>query len=40
MKFEIDVAGYDIFWDKNYTICIASESVIKGFKFNKELVDF
>jgi len=40
MKFEIDVAGYDLFGDSNFTICIASDdgSIIKGFKFNKELI--
>jgi hypothetical protein len=40
MKFEIDVSGYDIFLEKDYTICIAStEGIIKGFKFNRELVN-
>jgi hypothetical protein len=41
MKFEIDVAGYDMFEDRDYTICIAKEdgSIVKGFKFNKTLVD-
>jgi len=41
MKFEIDVAGYDIFWDKDFTICIAKDdgSLIKGFKFSRELVN-
>jgi len=40
MKFEIDVSGYDMFKD-TYVICIASEDgkIIKGFKFNKELID-
>ncbi|MBS3079132.1 hypothetical protein J4218_03350 [Candidatus Pacearchaeota archaeon] len=40
MKFEIDVSGYDLFND-TYVICIAREDgeVIKGFKFNKDLVD-
>ncbi|MEK6913081.1 MAG: hypothetical protein AABW47_00210 [Nanoarchaeota archaeon] len=41
MKFEIDVAGYDMFGDRDFTICIAKEdgSIVKGFKFNKTLVD-
>ncbi len=41
MKFEIDVAGYDMFEDRDFIICIAKEdgSIIKGFKFNKELID-
>jgi hypothetical protein len=40
MKFEIDVSGYDIFND-TYVICIAQDNgeIIKGFKFNKELVN-
>ncbi len=40
MKFEVDVSGYDIFKD-TYVICIAREDgeVIRGFKFNKKLVD-
>ena len=40
MKFEIDVSGYDIFKDI-YVICIARDDgeIVKGFKFNKELVD-
>jgi len=40
MKFEIDVSGYDMFKD-TYVICISSEDgeIIKGFKFNKELID-
>jgi hypothetical protein len=37
MKFEIDVSGSDIF-EENYVICIASNEIIKGFKFSKELV--
>lgn len=41
MKFEIDVAGYDIFGDGSYTICIAKDdgTLIKGFKFSKEIAD-
>lgn len=40
MKFEIDVSGYDIFQEVNYTICLANnEGIIKGFKFNKMLID-
>jgi len=41
MKFEVDVAGYDIFGDKDYTICIARDdgSIIKGFKFSRELIN-
>lgn len=40
MKFEVDVSGYDMFND-TYVICISSEDgeTIKGFKFNKELID-
>ena len=40
MKFEIDVSGYDMFND-TYVICIARDDgeIIKGFKFNKKLVD-
>ncbi len=40
MKFEIDVSGYDIFND-TYVICIAQDNgeIIKGFKFNKEMVN-
>jgi len=40
-KFEIDIAGYDIFGDEDFTICIAKDdgSLIKGFKFNKTLID-
>jgi len=40
MKFEIDVSGYDMFND-TYVICISSEDgkIIRGFKFNKELID-
>ena len=40
MKFEIDVSGYDMFKD-TYTICIAKNDgeIIKGFKFNKEIID-
>lgn len=38
MDFEIDVSGEDLL-NKNYTICIANkDSIIKGFKFNEELV--
>jgi len=38
MKFEIDVSGYDIF-SEDYVICISGEgSIIKGFKFKKELI--
>lgn len=37
VKFEIDVSGSDIL-EKNYTICVAdNNSIIKGFKFSKEL---
>ena len=41
MKFEIDVAGYDMFRDKDFTICIAKDdgSLIKGFKFSRELIN-
>lgn len=40
MKFEVDVSGYDMFND-TYVICISNENgeIIKGFKFNKKLVD-
>ncbi|MBU1203701.1 MAG: hypothetical protein KKG60_01385 [Nanoarchaeota archaeon] len=39
MKFEIDVSGYDIF-SKDYVICISGEgSIVKGFKFKKELIE-
>ena len=36
MKFEIDVAGYDMFGDRDFTICIAKEdgSIVKGFKYD------
>ncbi len=39
MDFEIDVSGEDLL-SKNYTICIANKegSIIKGFKFNEELI--
>ena len=38
-EFEIDVSGEDLL-SKNYTICVADkESIIKGFKFNEELVN-
>ena len=41
MKFEIDVAGYGMFRDRDFTICVAKDdgSVVKGFKFSKALVD-
>jgi len=41
MKFEIDVAGYDLFRDKDFVICMARDdgSLIKGFKFSEELID-
>jgi len=41
MKFEVDVAGYDIFEDKDFTICIARDdgNLIKGFKFSRELIN-
>lgn len=41
MKFEIDVAGYDMFSDRDFTICIAKDdgTIVKGFKFNKGLID-
>ena len=40
MKFDIDVSGCDIFND-GYVICIARSDgeIIKGFKFNKNLVN-
>ena len=43
MKFEIDVSGQDLFHD-NFVICVAEKdkdggSIIKGFKFTKELID-
>jgi hypothetical protein len=39
MKFEVDVSGYDLFND-TYVICIAKDTrdIIKGFKFNKQLI--
>jgi len=38
MNFEIDVSGEDLL-QKNYTICIANkDSMIKGFKFDDNLV--
>ncbi len=38
MNFEIDVSGEDLL-SKGYTICIAdNSSIIKGFKFNDELI--
>lgn len=38
MNFEIDVSGEDIF-SSEYTICIADDNdIIKGFKFNKKLI--
>ena len=38
MNFEIDVSGEDLL-QKDYTICIANkDSIIKGFKFNRELI--
>jgi hypothetical protein len=41
MKFEVDVAGYDMFGDRDFTICVAKDdgSIVKGFKFNKSLID-
>lgn len=39
MNFEVDVSGSDLL-SKNYTICIANkDSIIRGFKFNEELVN-
>src|SRR3989344_7825175 len=40
MKFEIDVSGYDMFND-TYVICLSGDDgeIIRGFKFNKELVN-
>ena len=39
MEFDIDVSGEDLL-NKNYTICIANrEGIIKGFKFNDELLN-
>lgn len=39
MIFEIDVSGKDLL-SKNYTICIANkDSLIRGFKFDNELVN-
>jgi hypothetical protein len=38
MEFDIDVSGTEIF-SKNYTIVIADKnSLIKGFKFNEEII--
>ncbi len=38
MEFEVDVSGNDLL-SKNYSICIANkDSIIKGYKFNKETV--
>ena len=38
MEFEIDVSGEDIL-DKDYTICVANkDGIIKGFKFDENLV--
>ncbi|MDP1729197.1 MAG: hypothetical protein Q8L27_03280 [archaeon] len=38
MEFDIDVSGEDLL-SKNYTICIANkDSLIRGFKFNEELI--
>jgi len=38
MEFEIDVSGEDLL-SKNYVVCIANQdSIIKGFKFNEELI--
>jgi hypothetical protein len=38
-EFEIDVSGEDLL-SKNYTICVANKkSIIKGFKFNEELIN-
>lgn len=37
MEFDIDVSGEDLL-SKDYTICIASKNIIRGFKFTKELV--
>lgn len=42
MKFEVDVSGYDIFNEKDYTICISNNEgtgIIKGFKFNEGLIN-
>ena len=42
MKFEVDVSGFDIFNEKDYTICIASNEgtgIIKGFKLNEGLIN-
>lgn len=39
MNFEIDVSGGDLL-SKDYTICVANkDSLIRGFKFNWQLVD-
>jgi len=40
MRFEVDVSGPDIF-TTGYVICIAEKDgkIIRGFKFDKELVD-
>ena len=38
MEFEVDVSGEDIF-SRDYTICISNkEGIIKGFKFNQDLI--
>ena len=38
MEIEVDVSGGDLL-SKNYTVCVANrDSIIKGFKFNEEIV--
>lgn len=37
MQFEIDVSGEDLL-SKDYTICVANDKIIKGFKFSEELI--
>lgn len=37
MKFDIDVSGEDIL-SPNFTVCVANNNIVKGFKMSAELV--
>lgn len=36
MEFDIDISGEDLL-NKDYTVCVANERIIKGFKINANL---